>query len=832
MGPTAAERCFAETFVAPHWLPGGQAFWYRRQMSDGKYKFIYVDVQGKSTRPAFDHEALAVALAEHVQEQTKIDPEALPFSWIELEDSHVRFRFEEQIWRFEPVKGLSRCSGTFNQGNPTLMRRREPSAHTATSRPVTVTFINNTRSHLLLNYADHKGTVRPHGSISQGKTCFEKTYSGVCWRLEDGVSRQLRGVYRVPDKVHDTVIVDEVDVDEYLGKEGENPIGAPLGEGDVAQVQEHRKTQQDDDDGVVQSSEEDISTAPHISVRDKILWLLDEQGVESQLTEANSSEESYWNDKMIFLCPNKAFAIAWYFQEGTTTTEYWIKSYPHTQSHPKLLKDERRLAGDCPRIEQPRLFSLTLKQEIEVTDKDLFSNHYQLSHLGWAEDGSEYRFLYHGRGHKTFRILGITCAGLVRVLYEESSDTFIDIASKLYYNLLSNSNKLILASERDGYNHLYLLDLEQGKTENQITKGEWNVHMVEHIDEESNQIWVSTYGFYKDEDPYHRHLVQAKLYDTECKALTEGDGTHLWSWSPGESRQYFVDSWSRVDLPPQTVVRCLNGTMQLQVEGTSVEELRQQGWMPPERFHCLGRDGETLIYGTITKPTHFNPRRSYPVLEDIYAGPQDFSTPKSFQEAVDGNRDWREEDYVIVRIDGMGTNWRSKKFHDVCYQNLNDAGFPDRIIWITKAAESREWMDISRVGIIGSSAGGQNAASALLHFGHFYKVAVADSGCHDNSLAGIEWAEQWLGHPVNESYSQHSNVTHAAKLPDSAKLMLIAGGLDHAVSHFATMRFVQQLNKANKIYELVFLPDAGHSCGRCGYGLKRAKQFLKTNLWS
>lgn len=141
------------------------------------------------------------------------------------------------------------------------------------------------------------------------------------------------------------------------------------------------------------------------------------------------------------------------------------------------------------------------------------------------------------------------------------------------------------------------------------------------------------------------------------------------------------------------------------------------------------------------------------------------------------------------------------------------------------------WIPV-RVGIIGSSAGGQNAASALLHFGHFYEVAIADSGSHDNILAGIEWAEQWLDHPVNESYAQHSNVTHAAKLPDRAKLMLIAGDLDYAVSPFSTLRFVHQLNKANKIYGFVFLPDAGHSCGRFGYGLKRAKLFLKANLSS
>lgn len=107
----------------------------------------------------------------------------------------------------------------------------------------------------------------------------------------------------------------------------------------------------------------------------------------------------------------------------------------------------------------------------------------------------------------------------------------------------------------------------------------------------------------------------------------------------------------------------------MKLEGISAEELKQQGWVPPERFHCPGRDGKTLIFGIITKPINFDETHVYPVIEPIYAGPFDFFTPKGFgQVAYNGN--WATEGCIYVQLDGMGTNWRSKQFHDVCYKNL------------------------------------------------------------------------------------------------------------------------------------------------------------------
>ncbi|VUC32683.1 unnamed protein product [Clonostachys rosea] len=445
--------------------------------------------------------------------------------------------------------------------------------------------------------------------------------------------------------------------------------------------------------------------------------------------------------------------------------------------------------------------------------------------LGWNEDGCEYRFIFHQRGFGCIGILAFACDSQVRLLLEEKSDTFLDYEN-FYDRVLKNNPRLLWASERDGYNHLYLIDLKQGL----ITTGNWNVKTVEHVDEEEGKLWVSAYGFWEIEGPYHLHLLSINFDGTNCRALTEGDGTHIWSWSPrsGE-REFFVDSWSRVDQAPQTVIRSTaSGEVQLIIDSTSTEDLKKQGWEPPERFAAPGRDGTTLIYGIITKPPNFEMNMKYPVLELIYSGPQGFFTPKSFG----GYGTWARGGQVVVQMDGMGTNWRSKSFHDVCYKNLKDAGLPDRISWIKEAAKTRPWMDLTRIGAFGGSAGGDYALSALLHHGYFYKVAVSDSGSHDHRIGDLAWSEQWLGYPVDTSYEDNSNLTHVKKLRDDAKLMLVAGGMDNVVNPASTMRVVTALNRRRKDFEFFFIPEGGHNCGIGGSGYRRVRQFLQQSLGS
>ena len=267
-----------------------------------------------------------------------------------------------------------------------------------------------------------------------------------------------------------------------------------------------------------------------------------------------------------------------------------------------------------------------------------------------------------------------------------------------------------------------------------------------------------------------------------------------------------LDSYSRVDLPPTVAVRSLSK------EGNIVFSPKMQpdiagakaaGWKAPEVFTAKGRDGETDIWGIIIRPTNFNPNKKYPVIEYIYAGPHDSFVPKSFSIEHNGSA-LSELGFITVLIDGMGTANRSKAFHDVCWKNLKDAGFPDRIKWIEAAAAKYPEMDIDRVGIYGTSAGGQSSTGAVLFHPQFYKVAVSSCGCHDNRMDKIWWNEQWMGYPIGQEYIESSNVENAHLL--EGNLMLILGEMDNNVDPSSTLQVVDKLIEHNKEFEFVMLP--------------------------
>ncbi len=263
------------------------------------------------------------------------------------------------------------------------------------------------------------------------------------------------------------------------------------------------------------------------------------------------------------------------------------------------------------------------------------------------------------------------------------------------------------------------------------------------------------------------------------------------------------------------------------MEKPTLEPLVATGWRCPEPFVAKGRDGVTDIYGIIYRPTNFDPAKKYPVIENIYAGPQDSFVPKAFERLNDKMR-LAELGFIVVQIDGMGTSNRSKAFHDVCWHNLGDAGFPDRILWMKAAAAKEPAMDLTRVGIYGGSAGGQNALRGLEAHGDFYKVGIADCGCHDNRMDKIWWNELWMGWPIGPWYAEQSNVTNAKDM--NGKLLLIVGELDTNVDPASTMQVVNALIKADKDFELLVVPGSNHGASENPYGKRRRMDFFVRNL--
>ncbi len=509
----------------------------------------------------------------------------------------------------------------------------------------------------------------------------------------------------------------------------------------------------------------------------------------------------------------------------------FIDSTPKEQLQPRLQELNYAKPGDALPKPFPIVFRINDSGcQWARVESDLFPNPFittEFFDYRWSADSSEFYFDYNERGHQLYRVLAVDAkTGTVRVVIEETSKTFIDYTHKTWRHWLHSTHELLWMSERDGWCHLYLYDTQTGKVKNQITRGTWPIREVLHVDDSKREIWFLASGLRKNEDPYHLHLCRVNFDGTGLQQLTQGDGNHHIEFSP--NRDFFTDTYSRADLPPvHELHRSRDGSLVCELEKAEASQLLAAGWTMPERIVAKGRDGTTDIHGILIKPSHFDPAKKYPVIEDIYAGPHSAFTPKDFGRLLN-HHILAELGFIIVKLDGMGTNHRGKAFHDVCWKNIKDAGFPDRKLWIKAAAQTRPWMDLTRVGIYGGSAGGQNAMRALLDHHDFYKVAVADCGCHDNRMDKIWWNEQWMGWPVDESYARSSNKDDAHKL--QGHLLLIVGELDTNVDPATTTQVVGALQKAGKTFDFMPIIGTGHGAAETPYGSRLRMEFLVRHL--
>lgn len=504
----------------------------------------------------------------------------------------------------------------------------------------------------------------------------------------------------------------------------------------------------------------------------------------------------------------------------------FVESSPKNQLQPILRTRDYQKPGDARPIKHPSLFDVERKTQTTV-DTKAFEYQYNLSNPKWNKTGSAFTFEFNERGHQKYQVAEVDASsGNVRVVIDEQSETFIDYSSKHYRSDLEDSGEIIWASERDGWNHLYLIDRKTGEVKNQITKGEWVVRKVLQVDEDKRTIIFYGSGKNRNEDPYFMHCYKVNFDGKNLLDLTPVKLNHEVIFS--KNKAYFTDTYSSADTAPVTVVcSATDGKVLLELEKTDISEMQAKGWIAPEPFVAKARDGKTDIWGNIYRPTNFDESKSYPVIEYIYAGPHSSFAQKKFK-AVDYKFSALAElGFIIVQLDGMGTSNRSKAFHDVCWKNLKDAGFPDRILWIKAAAKKYPFMDIEKVGIFGGSAGGQSSTGAVLFHPEFYDVAVSSCGCHDNRMDKIWWNEQWMGYPIGPHYAECSNVVNAHKL--QGNLMLIVGEVDDNVDPASTMQVADALIKAKKDFDLVVLPGANHGLGGA-YGEQKRRDFFVKKL--
>ena len=546
-------------------------------------------------------------------------------------------------------------------------------------------------------------------------------------------------------------------------------------------------------------------------------------GKEKQLSQDGTLSNYY--SSYIQWSPDSKSVVSCRIRPVEKRYVYYVESSPADQAQPKLHKQEYAKPGDELRFKVPCIFEVESGRRL-IPSTELFSHQYELSGPMWNADSKAITFEYNERGHKVYRVLEMSAVdGSVRTLIEEKEEKYVNYP-RIYRNYLSDGKRIIWSSERDNYNHLYLYDRATGKPLNQITKGEWYVRGVQHVDEANEVIYFSANGMKKGEDPYLIHYYKINFDGSNLVELTPEEGMHQCWYS--SDYKYLVDVYSKVDQAPIAVLRdAKNGKIRMQLDKADISALLANGWKAPEVFSAKGRDGKTDMWGVIYRPSNFDPSTKYPVIEYIYSGPGDQYVPKTFSSYNWWMTSLAELGFIVVQVDGMTTSFRSKEFEEVCYKNLKDAGLPDHIAWIKAAAQKYPYMDIDRVGIFGCSAGGQESTGAVLFHPEFYKAAYSACGCHDNRMDKIWWNELWMGYPVDESYSACSNVDNAHLL--SRPLMLVVGELDDNVDPASTMQVANALIKANKDFELVVIPGAHHTMGE-DFGEHKRYDFFVRHL--
>ncbi|MBS2211439.1 DPP IV N-terminal domain-containing protein [Carboxylicivirga mesophila] len=506
--------------------------------------------------------------------------------------------------------------------------------------------------------------------------------------------------------------------------------------------------------------------------------------------------------------PDSKYIIAGKYDRREARNLYLYKVLPDEGHRAEVREYERPIAGD------------SIVPTVEFILIDVEKNSYQLLDIpakatflaygfNWTKDGSRAYQVSFVRGYQSVDIYEVTAASSqVRTVFTESAATYVDPNTN-DLRILDASNELLWLSERDGWQHIYRINQQTGQVINQVTKGTYVVRGIEHIDEKSQRIYFTAGDKEPGIDPYYPLLYSIRFDGTGLTQLTHEAAHHTVFFST--KGDYFVDNYSTVEEPNIAVLRrSKDGRVMAQLEQGDISKIIAMGWQKPEPFKVKGRDGKTDIYGVLFKPNNFDPNQKYPVIEGTYSGPQTIRAPKTFYRGLSNDdTPMTQLGFVMVNIDGMGSAFRSKAFHDVSYKNLGDIGGPDKMIAIKTLAGQYPWIDTTRVGIFGHSAGGYDAARALLAYPEFYKVGVATAGNHDHRSAKAWWPELYMGYPAGKNYDDQSNYTHAKNL--QGNLLLVHGDQDQNVNPTASMRLAAELIKANKDFELLLIPNKDHS---------------------
>ena len=562
-----------------------------------------------------------------------------------------------------------------------------------------------------------------------------------------------------------------------------------------------------------------------VIIKDWNLWVRDEATKEEkQLTKDGVKDFGYatdnagWthSDRAIVLWSPDSKKVATYQQDQRHLKDMYLVTT--NVGSPKLEQWKYPLPGDKEIAKLHRVIidvdaGTTVRFKMEPDEhRGTLSDDISTGDMRWSDDATSFAFISSSRDHKSAKLrIANAATGDVRDVFEDVVKTQYESGQgNENWEYFPATNEAIWYSERDDWGHLYLLDLTNGKIKNQITKGNFVVTQIVKIDRDAKVIYFEANGREAGRDPYFSHFYRVDMDGRNMTLLTPEDGNHQVTLSL--DGKYFIDNYSKPDVPPVAVLRDTTGKLIADLEKGSVERLAATGWKPVTPIKVKSNDGKWDLYGLMFTPTNLDKSKKYPVVNYIYPGPQAGGVgSRSFSASRGDHQALAELGFIVVVIDGSCNPDRSKSFHDVCYGNMADNTLEDQIAGLKQLATQHPYMDLDRVGMWGHSGGGFATAAALFRFPDFYKVGVSQSGNHDNRNYEDDWGERYIGLLVGDNYEKQANQVYAKNL--KGKLMLAHGGMDDNVPPYNTYLVVDALNKANKDYDLVIFPNARHGYG-------------------
>jgi dipeptidyl-peptidase-4 len=567
-----------------------------------------------------------------------------------------------------------------------------------------------------------------------------------------------------------------------------------------------------------------------IFIREWNLWVHDvATRQERQLTTDGIKYFGYATDNAGWTSSDRAIAL-WSPDSKKVATQqqderevgelYFVPTVP---GHPTLRVSKYPLPGDKVMAMIHRVVidvdsGKTVRLQMEPDfHRGTLSDNINVRDYSWSPDGTKLALASVSRDHKQVWLrVADTVSGAVRTVLDEKMATQYE--SRTGWQVLWPTNEVIWYSERNDWGNLYLYDLATGALKHPITTGEGPVTQIERVDEKTRTLWYAANGREKGRDPYFTSYYRISLDASGGRAaaavsVTPDDGTHSVQVAP--SGRYVIDTSSKPDVAPVVTLRDGDGRLVMPLERADASKLLATGWKPPTPIKMTAADGKTDIYGMMFTPSKMDAGRKYPIVNQVYPGPQTGSTGSRAFTAARGDRQALAElGFIVVTIDGRGTPGRSKSFMDAYYGAMGrDNTIPDQIAGMKDLARQFPFIDLDRVGIWGHSGGGFATTSAMFRYPDFFKVGIAESGNHDQRNYEDDWGERYQGLLVKnadgtDNYEVEANQNFAKDL--KGKLMLAHGTMDTNVPPSQTLLVVEALIKANKDFDLVLLPNQAH----------------------